>query len=451
MSLFLSRRFHRFSAPTPPGDDTPWSDSNPPWALKASEALTDGWPAAALTMIKPLSSNGATFRDRLNNTLSAGPCIVQLPAGTYHLNAFYQSTTGTNRTTTHGYGYLQPANLRGLLGAGANQTYIMMDPNSYTSEQVSAVSALSSSNTIQFYMMIFAQGNYSTSGPTGNPLYISGITFKGSDQQPATSGAAAGTPTPYSGVHFRGVNNGIIQYCRFQGCGRNFTTSPPYEIASLGMQYNNITVRRIESDGRLAPDVNSARPRRSGVLMMNNEFNIDMQDSWLHHGLLARYAVNDGNRPTTGTYRHTRLLLEEIGNVNNSGATHQRVPTGYENVGGNVIWTDTTIKQPATNWDRAHMQFTTVGGQSNSNPPAGTLNVTNCTFTHGHTPMDGYFVLYLSQSNNWWTGNINTIPVVIKKGTSTLTPYRITSQPSTASLSNAGVSKDTHFLLILGG
>jgi len=424
-----------------------WSDTNLPWTVQAGHTLTEGWPSSALNMIVDIQVNAANdFVTNLDNTIAAhgGPCIIRLQAGVYHIKNFSHPQT----TSTYGLGYYN-ANLRGFLGQGADQTFIQMDANSYTTAQLNTISTLtagSNGNPIGFSMLRFG------SGSGGEYIYNAGLTFRGCDQQTISnydsSTGISSQPAPYGGVGLSSVEGGITQYVRFQASAHAATSQPPFECGSINSQYSTHTFQNVEVDGRLSPDIDASQPRRSGTWLGNNESAITWNNAWFHHSNRSRYAVNDGNRATFGTYAHANMKIEHISEINDGlGGQTNAACAGYENCAATITWNSPIFHQDnSAAWNTAHVGLTTVSSQSVANPQGGHITIADPVCSNVFSAMDGYLCMRIVTNTHWYTDGINNTVTVTKGGTR-LQYYIATSQPTSASLSAAGVSPDTHFIV----
>lgn len=438
---------------TSPSDQSyDWSDSNVPWTLRSGQSLTDGWPSQALNMVVDLIDNPSKdFVTNLDATISAygGPCIIRLQAKTYHITNFMHPQT----TSNYGLGYYN-TRLHGFLGQGADQTIIQMDANSYTSAQLATIATLRSASDgdpVGFTVMRIGDGVTSW-----GEVYMSGLTFRGCDQQTITdyddTTGAAGGPAPYNGVTYWGVGGGITQNVRFQANAHAATSQPPFECGAISTQYSIHTFRRLEIDGRLAPEINASRPRRSAVYMGNNEASLVMEDVWIHHSNRSRYAVNDGNRSTFGTYSHTHVKVEHITDVDDGlGGRTNAACVGYENCAGAINWSNPILHQDnAIAWNTPHISLTTVASQTYANPQGGRLTITDPVCTSVWSAMNGYlFIRAVASNTHWYTDGLTTTITITKAGTR-LQPYIVSSNPTSASLVAAGVSSATHYLVYTG-
>lgn len=421
-----------------------WSDTNLPWAYTDTSVFTSGWPAGVT--IVDLQTSGGSFYSRLTATVNAAGkrVVVRLPAGTHHLTAF--NMIGSSGSPTYAFGFWHP-NLQGFLGQGPDQTIIQMDPNSITQAQLNDMMTMDAGPTGNPNQLGFMR----VDGSSASPILISGVTFRGTDQPNLTDGTASvksygatfPDPAPYNGLVFYSNSPGIVSYTRFQAAGHAKLGLPPFEHANVSSQYSpSMLFSHCEMDGRLAPEVDPTQPRRCGPVMANNETLHTMSDCWLHHSLWTRYAANDQNRDTYGTYNLTRTKIEQI----NASSAGWESCAATINVTDCIISTDTAVPSSASG-SIFHLSLTPVG--SRSNPQGGRLNVTRGTFkSTKYSAMDGYITVRAIASMHWVTDGYSTTMKMIGSSGQRLSPYVASSWPVSAStLSSAGVSPTTHYLV----
>jgi hypothetical protein len=421
-----------------------WSDTNVPWDYSSTAVFTSAWPAG--TTIVDLQTGGGSFYSRLTATVNAAGrrVVVRLPAGIHHLTSF--NMIGSSGSPTYAFGFWHP-NLQGLLGQGADQTYVQMDANSTSQAQLNDMMTMVAGPTGNPNQMGFMRFD----GTSASPILISGVTFRGDDQQMMTDGTASvksnggifPDPAPYCGLVFYTSSPGIISYVRFQAAGHAKLGLPPFEHANVTSQYSpSMIYTNCEMDGRLSPDLDSSQPRRCGPMMANNETLHRMTNCWLHHSLWTRYAANDQNRDTYGTYE---LIRTKIDHINPSSA-------GWESCAATINVTDCIISTDppvsGANNSTYHLSLTPVG--SRSNPQGGRLNVTRGTFTSTKYPtVDGYLTIRAIASMHWVTDGYSTTMKIYGANGQRKSPYVVSSWPaSSATLSAAGVNPNTHYLVV---
>lgn len=431
-----------------------WSDSNLPWVYDTPADLTAGWPAS--TLVVDLADGSGDFYSRLAATVNAAPgrCVVRLPAGVHTLTSFRM--IGSSGSPTYAFGFWWPK-LQGFLGQGAAQTVIEMGPDSMSQAQLDALSLMKSADFAPNLM-----GLCRFDGTTASPVLISGVTFRAHDQQNITSkpsstdwyGAVVPQPAPHTGVIVYSGSPYLVQFCRFQGAGKALTAAPPFEHSNLGSQYSpSGIIRRCELDGRRAPEVDPARPRVCGPIMVNNETLSSIEDSWLHHSNVSRYAANDENRDTRGVYRLLRTKIEQISTTRNDGmggSNNQASAAGWESVNGTIEITDCMLGQDNPHLTGSlphHVSLTSTGSR---NPQGGRLIVRGGKFRNVHPSIDG-FLSVRAVSTTYWAldGPATTMAVYDERGVRK-TAYQVPSgawPPSASSLAAAGVTPATHFLV----
>ncbi|WP_157498328.1 hypothetical protein [Leifsonia sp. Leaf336] len=453
------------AAIVPPTDPADWSDSNPPYAFSDRAVLTANWPSG--TNIVPLNTSGTTdFYQQVINTVAAQGkrTVIQLTGydafgqpSVYHLNQF--RLIGSSGDPTYAFG-LWHSNLQGFLCTdGPLACKIQMDANSMTTAQLNAMASMTAASfaPLQMGMMRLDGSNPSS------PILIAGVTFQAEDQQMLTAtasdtGIVVPQPAPHQGIVLYYGAYSDIGYCRFLAAGRACMSAPPFEMANLSSARGYHNIHNVESDGRLPADLNPARPRRSDVIMGNNELTHSLTDSWLHHSNVSHYAVNDQNSSTSGVYSLTRVKFEHITDNQNTdpalnngqslGGWSNGSILGYESVNGTVNITDCNfaIDNTSTNPSCADIKFTWVGSR---NPQGGRLHVKGGVWHHHTFPqLEGFFIAAILQSTYWWTDGPATTLDVRRSDNTPLTGYNVTTSwpPSAAQLSAAGVSPSTHYL-----
>lgn len=430
-----------------------WSDTNQPWAGGDPE---QGWPTARTV---DLIEGPSPFYDRLMQTVvGAGErVVVRLPEGVHSFTDFIP--IGNSGDPTYSFGFWHP-NLQGLIGAGPTKTFVQMDADSMTQAQLDALSIKTLSSFAPNQM-----GLIRLDGSAESPVLIGGLTFRSADQDPLTAVADdlppiyLPQPAPHQGVVIYPGSHGIVNNVRFQGAGRAMTSQPPFEHANVNTQHCDITWRRCEFDGRRSPDLDPAQPRRCGPVMFNNEAASILEDCWLHHSNVSRYAVNDENSESRGTYALTRCKVERITDTQNRdpalnsgdslGGYTNATPLGWESVNGTIAITDCIVSQDNPHTDRqipAHLQLTSVGHRD---PQGGRLTVVGGDWRNtAHPYLDGFLILRIQPTTHWWTDGFDTTLDVRPHGTR-LAPHVVTGTwpPSPDSLASADISPSTHYLV----
>lgn len=456
----------RFVGPVvvPPAIAADWSDSNPPWAYNGDTSLfTATWPGG--TPIVDIQTGSSDFWTNLSNTVAAAGrrVVVRLGDGVYHMNQFRVIDPVQPPDVLYGFGFWFP-NLQGLLGNGPDKTFVQMDANSLSTAQLTKMSTDASYASAAFNALQTGFCRFDGTNPS-SPVLLAGITFRAADQQMITQKPAADVPAalpqpaPHQGVTLYYNTYYDIGYCRFQATGRAATSSPPWEMANLTSAQSTGTIHDSEFDCRLAPELNPARPRRCGPLMGNNEKVHNMVDVWIHHSNVSRYAMNDQNSNTFGSYTATRVKADHItdqqnvdpalnGGVSLGGWTNASA-FGWESVGGVLTVNDSVIEinNPSVSGSfPAHFQLTYVGSR---NPPGGRLHVKGNTYRHTAFPqLDGFCTFRIAMNCFWWTDGVATTLDVRRADNVPLIPFQWsgTWPPSAAQLAAANVKPTTHYI-----
>ena len=426
-----------------------WSSSNLPWKYSSTSVFTSKWPTGV--KVVNLQTASTDFYTNLRNTVNAagGRVVVRLGTGVYRLKSFRK--IGSSGSETYAFGFWFPK-LQGLLGQGPDKTFVQMDANSYTTAQLNSLKTMKLSSFAPLQA-----GFCRLDGSAASPVLLAGLTVRGADQQPLTAVASdvkvvTPQPAPYNGVTLYAGASSFVSYVRFQAAAHAMTSQPPFEMANLSSQYGSHRLDHVEFDGRLSASINAARPRRCGPLMAGNETLYDIRDSWIHHSNVSRYAVNDQNRNTSGTYSATRVKAEQITNTKNGGlgGYTNATPFGWESCSGTINMTDCIIHQDNPYTDRQtaqHLQLTSVGSR---NPRGGRMNVVRGTYRNSDFPsIDGYLCMRIIPTTFWAKdGYATTIRAVGANGVRK-TAHVVTGTwpPTAAALKAARVTKETHYLV----
>lgn len=447
-----------------------WSDANPPWAGGSLEDFTQGWPDA-LTVVDLYTGSDcpADLQSRVDATIERtdGRTVIRLPAGTHHITSC--PPRGNSGDPLYAFGLWNP-DLKGFLGAGADRTFIQLDAGSISADQISAMGRLDPDAfaPLQLAMIRF-------DGADSDPVLLGGVTFAAADQPDitrvhanlASAGVAVPQPAPHNGVVFYPGTAAVVDDCRFSGCAHAMTGAPPFEMADVTSQYGTLVYRRCEFDGRRGAWIDPARPRRCTVFMGNNETSSTLEDCWLHHSNVSRYAVNDQNRDTSGSYSLTRCKVERIGDGRNAdralnggaslGGGGDASCCGWESVGGTIAIEDSIIVQHNSHSPQyqsapsCHYDLETVGGR---NPSGGRMSVRNVVHRNpGYPTIDAYATFRVGASTHWATDGFEETLTVYGTSGARLSPhvYTGTWPPSAGYLSGHGLSPQTHYLVRLSG
>ena len=435
-----------------------WSDSNLPWAYSTTSAFTADWPSGVTVV--DIQTGSPDFYTNLQNTVNAAGkrVVVRLGVGVYHLKSFRM--IGSSGSPTYAFGFWFP-NLQGLLGQGPDKTYVQMDAGSVNQAQLDAMSQMTSASFAPLQMGFARFDGLSSS----SPVLLAGLTFRGDDQPLLTDVASdvpayAPQPAPYNGIVIYSGSYGKVSHVRFQASGHAMTSSPPFELACISTQKGNVTFNNCEFDGRLSPDLDPARPRRCTTYMGNNESLATHTDCWFHHSNVSRYAVNDQNANTTGTYSLVRCKAEQITNTHNTdpaqnngnslGGYTNACLFGWESCNGTINITDCimSVDNPYTDVSISQdLQFTSVGSRD---PQGGRLTVTRGVYRNTAWPtIDGYLSIRAVTGTYWYRDGFNTTMNITNDAGVRKQPYIYTASwpPSTATLNAAGVTPDTHYIV----
>lgn len=433
-----------------------WSDINPPWMLEADESLDENVPAGARIYSYNDYTNSGTrsFTQTLDEIrrIATVDYYVRLPAGTFTINDFHYGASGGR-----GAGY-QDTNTRklfnGLIGAGADKTFIVVAPNIMDQTQEDAVTAGNPSP-------VGVKAIYAGSNANGGIATIfSGITFRGNFQGTIALAGLTGTaPAPYEGLFlFESRPGSFVQYSRFQGFGFAAKASPPYELGAIDSLRSNYTIRRVEIDGRLASEINSARPVSSGGVMWNREIDVKVIDSWLHHTRRSGWATHDDevdNKDAPGIYYSENFQIDNIANTTDgfAGTALGFAPSNVEEVRQTFTWVRPRFNLP-TNTPAANAHI--VIGTTNGNLMAERLTINDPII--GDTKYGGCLSIriirqpnsrgvspyYNPYYNAYVAGGFDALPITVTKNGDELTPILSTQF-------NASVhTPDRYYVVIMG-
>ena len=445
-----------------------WSEANQPWAYTSTSQFTEGWPGGVT--IVDIQTGGADFWTNLSNTVSAAGArvVVRLGEGVYNLDKFRM--IGGSGNPLYSFGFWFP-NLQGLLGQGPDKTFVQLganattvDTNGTTNRTTDAHTAMASMTAASFQPLNRGMARFD--GTSGSPVLLAGLTFRAADQLPLTATAGdvnifTPQPSPHHGVVLYQYAHARVQYVRFEAAARSCTSAPPFECGSISSQYGNVRFYHCEFDGRRSADLDAARPRRCLPIMGNNETYHLMEDCYIHHSNLGRYAVNDENQNTSGQYILTRVKAEQMTNtqnrdpaLNSLGGYENSTPFGWESCNGTITVTDCIISQDnnqSSGQTPMHLQLTTVGGR---NPQGGRMYVHGGTFRNTGWPQLENFVCYrIGTSSYWWADGVENTLFVYHKDGQRLLPYVISGgwPPNVATLTASGITPTTHYLVRMAG
>lgn len=451
-----------------------WSDANPPWAYTSTSQFRATWPNGVTVV--PIQTGSSDFWTNLSNTVVAAGAriVVELGEGVYHLDKF--RVIGASGKKAYSFGFWFP-NLQGLVGQGPDKTFVQLDANATTVDLDGTTNVTS---MVHDEMSEMTQASFSPiqrslcriDGSVSSPVIISGLTFRAADQLPITEISPDITgnvflpqPSPHNGVIIYdnwGNLGAYVSYVRFQGAGRGMTSQPPFECANAQTGRGTVYWNNCEFDGRRSIDLDIARPRRCGVVMVNGETLSDFTDCWFHHSNISRYASNDQNRAYSGIYNLTRCKSEQITNTlntdpalnggNSLGGYTNATPFGWESSSATITVRDCIVHQdnpnPLSGTGQIPMMFqlTSVGGV---NPQGGRFYVYGGDYHWVHSQLEGFVGFRISNSTYWWMDGFATTLFVYHKDGQRLAPYQVTGMwpPSAEALAGAGVTPETHYLI----
>lgn len=445
-----------------------WSESYAPW-MSSVAPPTDMFLPVGVPVVH-LMTSGPDFHTNLTNTINtAGKrVIVELPAGDHRLTSF--RPIGASGDPTYAFGFWH-TNLAGLVSyAGPDKTTVTMAANSMSQEQLDKIATMPKAgyNPLQMGVMR-VDGTMSK----GNSVFLAGIGFRAEDQQKmqalapdlVSSGVFVQQPAPHQGiVIYTGADLTIVN-CRFQGVGRAMTGQPPFEMSNLTTQASWVRIFNTEFDGRRAREIDPKQPRRCNPIMLNNEYSHVMTNVWLHHGNVSRYAANDQNRDTQGTYTVRRFKIEEISNTFNTdpdlaggarlGGWSAVTPFGWESTKAVITLEYGTIHQSINETKNgqvpAHFQFTVVGEPSLINPQGGRFRMEHVRTTYtGWPELNGFIIGRVGVASHWFTDGFDVTMDVRHPDTGVrLKPYLIEGSwpPNRSDLDALGIVPSVNYLL----
>jgi hypothetical protein len=460
---------------TPPAPSYDWSESNLPWAYTSTSQWEQDLPAGV--PVVPLSPTGTSFYERLHNTVTAatGRVIVRLPDGVHRFTQFKTiGSGGAPHYSTYAFGYWNPK-LAGFVANGPDKCIVEMGPNAVSQAQLDHMKTMTQGAFIQLQMGLIRLDTEYNSAPA--PIYLGGVGFEAAPQPLLTEVAAdivasAGVYVPQSAPHMGVViyssNNrrheeSIVTYCRFRGAGKAMMSQPPFELANISSQRNQIVFSHTEFDGRMSPRYDETRPRKCGVFMVNGGIDQRVKFCWMHHSNVSRYAANDeavaSTAPLSNYYLIEGVKLDQltnnqnrqppINNGNSLGGYTNVSNIGFESSNAKIEIVDcvVSVDNPYTSGQIAcHIQLTNTGAAR----PGGRLYVKGGTYRHTVFPqLNGFVTFRIQQSTNWATDGYNNTLDVRLKDNVRLAPYQVTGTwpPTAAALQAAGVTPETHYLV----
>jgi hypothetical protein len=434
-----------------------WSSTNRPTAYTSASAWESRIPlGTARVDIRTASSD---FWTNLKATIDAasGPVLVNLGEGDYVLDQFRM--IGSSGDPSYAFGFWFGSKLRGFTGAGYDKTFVSMAADSMTQAQLTRLSGMTQASFAPNQM-----GMFRIDASAGQPFFLGGLTVRAANQNLLTqkapdlpSAVVVPQPAPHQGPTFYNGSSGVMSHVRFEGAGKAWMSQPPFEMANMTSARSRITYYNCDFDGRLSGAYDSARPRKCGPWMGNDEYESRFYDSWIHHSNVSRYAANDEGQSDMGrVYALTRTKVDQITTTQNdgNGGYTNATPLGWESSNAEIILTDMVVSQdnPYTNGQvPQHLQFTHVGAAS-ADTAGGRLRVYGGTFRNPHRPQLEGWLCVRATTSHWVTDGVENTMFVYPNpdGTGTRKQpwvYTGTWPPTAAQMAAAGVSKDTHYLI----
>lgn len=442
-----------------------WSASNPPWDYSSISDFTQGWGSPTVVDLYTGGLCASDLQSRVTYTLdqaAANRAVIRLPVGTQHITSC--PPRGSSGDILYAFG-VWDSRLKGFLGAGPDKTFVQLDAGSISSAQITKMATLdpASFDPLQLAMARF-------DGTMSDSVLLGGVTFCAADQPNiakvhanlTSQGVVVPQPAPHGGIVFYPGTSVIANNCRFIGCARAMSSAPPFEMANVDSQYAAEVYRRCDFDGRLASWINAAQPRRCTPCGGNNEASNRFEDCWIHHTNLSRFAANDQNRDTSGSYTILRCKVEHISDTRNVdpalnggvslGGYDDPQCVGWESVNGTITVQDSIIcnDNPSISHQSAppmHYGLTSVGSR---NPRGGRMIVNNVTHRNSGFPTVNGFACFRVGPTTYWAkdGFDSTITVYSTSGRR-LSPHKYTSTwpPSAAYLAANNLTPQTHFIV----
>jgi hypothetical protein len=450
-----------------------WSQTNVPWDAVSQDEIDDLIPAGHT--IVPLSTTGTDFYAKLNNTLAlqSGRVSVRLPPGFYDFTQFRM--IGSSGDPTYSFGHWSPK-LAGFIG-NPKDTFVRMAPNSMTQAQLDKMATMTQSSFSQLQQAVIRIDTVFNN--TAVPIVMLGITFESGPQQLLTAHASdipasvfVPQPAPHGGLVIYSSNSirhpdSIVAYCRFRGFGKAMMSQPPFELANVSSQRNQVRWYKCEFDGRMSPNYDPAQPRKCGPFMTNGGINQEIVECYMHDTNVSRFAANDESVSST-TALSNRYYIEHtkfehitdnqnrqpgINGGNSLGGYTNASCLGFESSNARIDIIDciVSVDNPYTNGQvPCHIQLTNTGSATAANRPGGRLYVKGGQYRHTVFPqLDGFVTFRIQQSTAWWIDGFNTTLDVRDNDDKRLQPYVVTGTwpPSQAALDTANVKPETHYLV----
>lgn len=453
-----------------PGAPWDWGDHRLPWEQGGPDASSADLPPGV--PVVPIQTGAGTFVQRLNATLAAQPgrAIIELPAGVHSYSEF--TPIGSSGNPTYAFGYWNPKLAGYYSAAGAGECIVEMAPGSVSQAQLDYMSTMRQSDFAPLQMGLMRLDTVYQG--VGVPIFLGGVTFEAGPQNMLTSvasdvvGGLGTVYVPQSAPH-QGVvvytsgpthPDSVVSHVRFRGAGKAITSQPPFELGNFSSQRNAIKFKFVESDGRMSPRYDVTQPRKAQPVMLNGGITMPIEDSWLHHSNVSRYAANDES-VASGTaqsihYSVARSRIEEITNNQNrqppinggdslGGYTNASL-FGFESSNALIelidvyasVDNDQSVGQVPT-----HIQLTNTGPSR----VGGLVRVVGGQWRHSKFPqLDGYVTMRIQRSTAWWTSGFENTLDIRPNGTRLIPHEYIGSWPPTAAYL-ANYPKETHFII----
>lgn len=448
-----------------------YSTSNVPWAYSSPTDWEARIPSGTRRIDGPDTDDWNSIISTVMAQNTTERVLINLPnRPVFGMDAF--TPIGSSGDPTYAFGAYH-SRLIGAVGEGPDKQAIQMNSDSMTTAQLNRMATMTKASFAPLQMGIMRLDGLGT-----NFCYFGGVTIRSEDQNLLTAVASDMTdmnpswetpvftpqPAPHQGIVFYPGTNAILSHVRFQAAGRAILSQPPFEMANMTTQYSTTRIYNTEFDGRRSAVLDPAQPRRCAPIMANNETLHSMEDVWLHHSNVSRYAANDENRNTNGQYIVRRFKAEFMTDTRNVdpalnggqplGGHSPVTPFGWESSSASILVEDGYVHQgidyTLNGQKPAHFQMTTVGSR---NPQGGRLTIRNVRpYNEGYPDIDGFMILRVGNTTYWKSdGYANTIQVYHPVSGNRLTAYEYTGAwpPSRAGLAAVGVRPETHYLVAL--
>lgn len=357
--------------PEPPVNGLPakYTTSNQPWTVASGKSLLDNVPAG-IPIYNASDYSTSTDLVTVLNAVSAGvPAAgyVRLDSKPrYYINKF-QFYNGSTSSWVGWQNNLSGAGNRkvmGLIGNGVLNTSICVAPgaiNATANLRNFVLATTKSIGPIPIIALVF------TNSQSTIPLFFSGISFDGTLQGPNgvynTSAQAqfninqgVASPLAWRGLQTYGARSGSrLQYSRFQAFSYALLNAPPFECGAVETNYSSgFTYEFMELDGRVAADLDPARPYASGGVMYNKDIKVMTRNSWMHHTRRSGNATNTNTGRQDEVYSFDNFQQNNITTTDGfAGLTSTFPGSNVEAVVGKMVYTNcyTTVA------NQAHLQL----------------------------------------------------------------------------------------------